>query len=84
MKIASSDNEASIHNSIDEDDGIESHNDIKSKIKFLPATIDGLGKCLVNCGKNSYEKANNKHWNEIVFILDESLCQDAITQNKYK
>ena len=41
-----SDDEASIDNSIDEDDGTESDDNIKSQIKLLPASIDRLGKWL--------------------------------------
>ena len=48
-----SDGEDDEHSDIDE--SIDNSSD---EIEFLPATVDGLGKRFVNCGKNLCEKRN--------------------------
>ena len=78
----------------DEDEEEHEHSDIKSaesiniadinpKMKFLPATVDGLVERFRELFRE-FKKGKHKHRNELVFLLDELLRQEGIDRDQYK
>ena len=58
--------------------------DIKqSKVKFLPATIEGLCDRFHTLWTDFTRQGKHEHRNEIVFLLDELLRQEGITREEY-
>ena len=58
--------------------------DIKPKVKFLPATIEGLCERFRTLWTAFTGQGKHEHRNEIVFLLDELLRQEAITREDYR
>ena len=73
------------------DDTDDEHSDIdesidhsSDEIKFLPATVDGLGKRLRKLWKELMREEKHEHRDEIVSKLDDLLRRDVITTDEYK
>ena len=69
--------------STDSDESIDISN-IKPKVKFLPASIEGLCKRFRTLWAAFTREGKHEHRNEIVFLLDELLRQEAITRDDYR
>ena len=80
---STTDQESTTYSEDEEPKDEDSDEDVKSEIKFLPATVDGLCKRLRKLWKEFTREGKHEHRNEIVFILDELLRQDGITQDEY-
>ena len=56
---------------------------IKPKVKFLPATIEGLCERFHTLWTEFTRQGKHNNRNEIVFLLDELLRQEGITRDEY-
>ena len=52
------------------------------KVKYLPATVDGLLK-IFNKLYKEFTQGNHEHRNELVALLDELLRQNGISREEY-
>ena len=57
--------------------------EIKSNVKFLPSTVDGLAHRFNQLFKKFTRQGKHEHRNKLIFLLDELLRQDGINQDKY-
>ena len=77
------DGDSIISDDFDSDESIDVSDDIKPKVKFLPATIEGLCKRLHTLWTEFTRQGKHEHRNEIVFVFDELLRQETITRDDY-
>ena len=67
----------------DESEDDEEESDDEGKIKLLPDTVDGLQKRFKKLYCQFMRHNQHQHRNELVFLLDELLRQDAISRETY-
>ena len=76
------DEEEHEHSDIESDQSIDIA-DINPKVKFLPATVDGLVERFSELFKEFIREGKHEHRNELVFLLDELLRQEGIDLDQY-
>ena len=67
----------------DESDESIDITDIKSNVKFLPASNNGLPERFNQLSKEFMRQGKHEHRNELVFLLYELLWQDSINRDEY-
>ena len=80
--VGFSDDDSIISDDSDSDESIDISN-IKPKVKFLPATIEGLCERFRTLWTAFTRQGKYEHRNEIMFLLDEVLRQEAIIRDDY-